>query len=86
MPDVVPLITWQGWQTFIAATATPHVAVLSIKGEGGFYGDVTGCLGYAMGNTLLYAKGGFAWFEPNYSASASIDVSPIQSRSILMRV
>jgi outer membrane immunogenic protein len=31
--------------------------------SGGFYGDVTGRLGYSFGQTLLYAKGGFAFFD-----------------------
>jgi outer membrane immunogenic protein len=34
-----------------------------IKVDGGFYGDITGRLGYAWGNSLLYAKGGFAWLN-----------------------
>ncbi|MBJ7532871.1 porin family protein [Rhodomicrobium vannielii ATCC 17100] len=40
------------------------VFAVRVKSEGGFYGDVTGRLGYAWGNTLLYAKGGFAWIQP----------------------
>ncbi len=28
--------------------------------DGGFYGDITGRLGYSFGTALLYAKGGFA--------------------------
>jgi outer membrane immunogenic protein len=31
--------------------------------ETGFYGDLTGRLGYAFANNLVYAKGGFAFFE-----------------------
>jgi len=31
--------------------------------ESGFYGDVTGRLGYAFGPALLYGKGGFAFTE-----------------------
>jgi outer membrane immunogenic protein len=31
--------------------------------KSGFYGDVTGRLGYAWGQTLLYAKGGWAFFD-----------------------
>ena len=33
---------------------------------------MTGRLGYAWGNWLLYAKGGFAWFNPHLSASAVV--------------
>ena len=36
---------------------------LRVKAEGGFYGDVTGRLGYTWGPGLLYAKGGFAWLQ-----------------------
>jgi opacity protein-like surface antigen len=42
--------------------------VAIIRGDnngGGFYGDVTGRLGYAWGSALLYAKGGFAWLDNN---------------------
>jgi outer membrane immunogenic protein len=31
--------------------------------DGGFYGDVTGRLGFALGPTLLYAKGGYAFSD-----------------------
>ncbi|MGO9174392.1 MAG: outer membrane protein [Rhodomicrobium sp.] len=31
--------------------------------SGGFYGDVTGRLGYAFGPVLVYGKGGFAYFD-----------------------
>jgi len=43
----------------------------TFKENGGFAGDVTGRLGYAWGNWLLYAKGGFAWFNPDISARAT---------------
>jgi opacity protein-like surface antigen len=36
--------------------------------KGGFYGDITGRLGYAAGNTLIYAKGGFAWLNNSVRA------------------
>jgi opacity protein-like surface antigen len=44
----------------------------TFKENGGFAGDVTGRLGYAWGNWLLYAKGGFAWFNPDISARATV--------------
>jgi outer membrane immunogenic protein len=31
--------------------------------DGGLYGDVTGRLGYAFDRTLVYAKGGFAFYD-----------------------
>ncbi len=46
------------------AAGTPFTA--NFKENGGFAGDVTGRLGYAWGNWMLYAKGGFAWFNPAY--------------------
>jgi opacity protein-like surface antigen len=40
-----------------------------VKDEGsGFYGDVTGRVGYIFGSALLYAKGGFAWLNTNLAA------------------
>jgi outer membrane immunogenic protein len=46
--------------------------VVSTKENGGFAGDVTGRLGYTWGNWMLYAKGGFAWFNPELSARATL--------------
>ena len=37
--------------------------------NGGFYGDVTGRLGYAVDRTLLYAKGGAAWLDSKFSST-----------------
>lgn len=33
----------------------------------GFYGDLTGRLGYAFGQTLLYVKGGYVYFDGDFS-------------------
>ena len=52
------------------AVGTPISA--TFKENGGFAGDVTGRLGYAWGNWMLYAKGGFAWFNPDISARATV--------------
>ncbi len=54
---------------YIAPVGTPFTA--TFKENGGFAGDVTGRLGYAWGNWMLYAKGGFAWFNPQLSAKAT---------------
>ena len=70
-------------RSFVAQTLRPHGAdgatipfgspiVATFKEDGGFAGDVTGRLGYTWGNWMLYAKGGFAWFDPNKSASAIV--------------
>ncbi len=46
-----------------------HITTVRVKDEGsGFYGDVTGRLGYTWGSALLYAKGGFAWLNTNLAA------------------
>ena len=45
---------------------------IAIKSEGGFYGDVTGRLGYTFGPAMLYAKGGFAWLDTSFKTSAQI--------------
>ena len=37
------------------------------RNEGGFYADVTGRLGYAMGPALFYAKGGWAYTDGGVS-------------------
>jgi outer membrane immunogenic protein len=47
-----------------AAAARVHV-------DGGFFGDVTGRLGYTWGNTLFYAKGGFAWLNTTVNISGT---------------
>jgi len=49
-----------------------HIAVVNVKSQGGIYGDVTGRLGYAWGNTLIYAKGGFAWLATDLKVRAAI--------------
>lgn len=33
------------------------------EGNGGFYGDVTGRIGWTWGPAMIYAKGGFAWLN-----------------------
>lgn len=40
-------------------------AMMDMNNNGGFYGDVTGRLGYGWNNVLVYAKGGFAWLNYN---------------------
>jgi opacity protein-like surface antigen len=71
-----------GEQSFVASatsfgpiTGSPQTqtAVVRIKSEGGFYGDVTGRVGYAWGPALVYAKGGFAWLDTNLHATATVD-------------
>lgn len=46
---------------------------LIISGTGGFYGDLTGRVGYVYEHALIYAKGGFAWFTGNVNVADSYD-------------
>jgi outer membrane immunogenic protein len=59
-------------RTLIARVPSGQVAAFDLRSDGGFAGDVTGRLGYTWGNSLLYAKGGFAWFEPDLRVSETI--------------
>ncbi len=45
------------------AKQEPGSSTLTNKISCGLYGDVTGRLGYAFDRTLVYAKGGFAFFN-----------------------
>jgi outer membrane immunogenic protein len=60
-------------RTFVGFRPDQNRALaVSLKENGGFAGDVTGRLGYTWGNWMLYAKGGFAWFDPDLSARATL--------------
>ncbi|MFT4079757.1 outer membrane protein [Rhodomicrobium sp.] len=63
--------TFFGNTTYGSDADLQDVFAVRVKSEGGFYGDVTGRLGYAWGNTLLYAKGGFAWIQPELKVSVA---------------
>ena len=55
-----------GWMDLSGAGRIPSsnpAAHQDITLDGGLYGDITGRLGVAMGRTLLYGKGGWAWFN-----------------------
>ena len=55
-----------GWMDLSGAGRIPSsnpAAHQDISLDGGLYGDITGRLGVAMGRTLLYGKGGWAWFN-----------------------
>jgi opacity protein-like surface antigen len=49
-----------------------NVLGVRLTQNGGFAGDFTGRVGYAWCNWMFYAKGGFAWFNPDLQASATI--------------
>ena len=49
-----------------------NVLGVRVTENGGFAGDLTGRVGYAWCNWMLYAKGGFAWFNPNLQGTATI--------------
>ena len=46
--------------------------VLDGDAQGGFYGDVTGRLGWTWGPALIYAKGGFAWLNADLRKKESV--------------
>ncbi len=47
--------------------------VLRVTGSGGWYGDITGRIGYAYSNALFYFKGGYAFFSSDVQISDSFD-------------
>jgi opacity protein-like surface antigen len=49
-----------------------NVRGVKMTENGGFAGDFTGRLGYTWSNWMLYAKGGFAWFNPTLQATTTI--------------
>ncbi len=59
-------------QTFLVPGGDATFAAFRIDGSGGFYGDITGRLGYSWGRALIYAKGGVAWFNPDISVNQSV--------------
>ncbi len=42
------------------------------ESQGGFYGDITGRLGYTWGPAMLYLKGGFAWLNADLNMRESV--------------
>ena len=48
---------------------------IRVQSEGGFYGDVTGRLGYTWGPALLYAKGGFAWLDTDFKVTTHAHIN-----------
>jgi outer membrane immunogenic protein len=46
---------------YIASSDPAHHQELSV--DGGLYGDITGRLGLSLGRTLIYGKGGFAFYQ-----------------------
>jgi opacity protein-like surface antigen len=48
---------------------TTPTRILYASSGGGFYGDITGRGGIILGNALIYAKGGFAFFTGDVSVS-----------------
>jgi outer membrane immunogenic protein len=54
-----------GLDTGVSGSRTGAGGTVTVKSSPGFYGDVTGRAGVTLGNALLYAKGGFAYFMGN---------------------
>jgi opacity protein-like surface antigen len=65
-------------RSFGLATYDPNAGTLNtvskvtLQEKGGFYGDVTGRLGYAWGTALFYGKGGFAWLDTSFHNSRTM--------------
>jgi opacity protein-like surface antigen len=49
-----------------------NVLGVRVTENGGFAGDLTGRVGYAWCNWMVYAKGGLAWFSPDLQGTATI--------------
>jgi opacity protein-like surface antigen len=47
--------------------------ILYVSSQGGFYGDITGRAGFSLGNALIYAKAGFAFFTGGVKVSDPYD-------------
>ncbi len=62
-------------RTVNAAGSGGSSASFKTNGDFGFYGDIAGRAGYSWGHTLIYAKGGFAWFDPGLSVSETVFTS-----------
>jgi opacity protein-like surface antigen len=55
------------------AGAPPPARVLVVNSSGGFYGDITGRGGVLLGNAMIYAKGGFAFFTGDVRVHDAFD-------------
>ncbi len=64
------------WAHYNAAGTLDYVggssASLDGQSQGGFYGDITGRLGWTWGPALIYAKGGFAWLNADLKMRESV--------------
>ena len=65
--------SWKG-DTLAGLTSGNYSNPVAFEGnaQGGFYGDVTGRLGYTWGPALLYAKGGFAFLNATLHQKESV--------------
>jgi len=59
--------------------ASPDLSVTT--NDGAFYADITGRLGYALGLSLFYVKGGWAFLDSNATFN-SIGGTPVTSQGI----
>jgi outer membrane immunogenic protein len=62
---------WTDGSGNVVGVGTPFM-IDGDGGQSGFYGDVTGRLGWTWGPAMIYAKGGFAWLEANNNMRESI--------------
>jgi outer membrane immunogenic protein len=54
---------------------TPPQPNRLFSSSGGFYGDITGRLGYAFGRTLIYAKGGTAFLNAEFKSIGAVVIA-----------
>ncbi len=51
--------------------AEPGLATTTVSTSSGFFGDITGRLGYACGPTLIYVKGGYVYVDGDITVAES---------------
>lgn len=70
------------WTGINASAADPFVAGLNVGDKVDWLGMLTGRVGYAWNNTLLYGKGGVAWVHNKYSGvGGGFDASGSETRT-----
>jgi outer membrane immunogenic protein len=74
-PFVIGLESNLGWMDIGAKVLEPGSVNTTVGLGPGFYGDITGRLGYAVGAALFYAKGGWASYTGKETFSTNLPAS-----------
>lgn len=61
-----------GLDAGVSGTRTVSGGTVTVKSNAGFYGDLTGRAGVTLGSALVYAKGGFAFFNGNVHTAVHV--------------